>query len=69
MDKHLPPFSMTLMFRVIKAYQSPQDPDTNTVLQNMKKWVRNPFLVCLRMIIIHKKTTSEKQVINAICNL
>lgn len=63
-------FFVTLMVRVIKAYQYPQGPDTNTVLQNLKKWVRNCFLVCLRMIIIHKqKTRSEKQVVNDIHNL
>lgn len=28
--------SMTLILRVFRAYQSPQDNDTNTVLQNMK---------------------------------
>lgn len=61
---------MTPKVRVIKAYQYPQGLDTNTVLQNLKKWVRKPSLVCLRITIIHKqKTRSEKQVINAIHNL
>lgn len=61
---------MTLMVKVIKAYQYPQGPDTNTVLQILKKWVRNPFLVCLKIIFIHKqKTVSEKQVVNDISNL